>query len=170
MYCDCAMCIFTIICRCVFCWYCLQILSPLSGDVDIMKVRGRHQMGQFGSLVRPAVNTTITRLDHPGHDLAPVLCCAVLCCTVLCCTVLCCAALTHDVEVAEPGHGAGGVDLAHVLALVTPLHVADVQVPHAVPVVRHSDPGVPGWGRRKQNLAVVFSQSSQSAHYYCFHW
>ena len=91
-------------------------------------------------------------------------------CAVLYCTVLYCAALTHDVEVAEPGHGAGGVDLAHVLALVTPLHVADVQVPHAVPVVRHSDPGVPGWGRRKQNLAVVFSQSSQSAHYYCFHW
>ena len=45
-------------------------------------------MGQFGSLVRPAVNITITRLDHPGHDLAPVLCCAVLCCTVLYCTVL----------------------------------------------------------------------------------
>ena len=125
--------------------------------MDIMKVRGRHQMGQFGSLVRPAVNITITRLNHLGHDLAPVLYCTVLRCTVLYCTALYCAALTHDVEVAEPGHGAGGVDLAHVLALVAPLHVADVQVPHAVPVVRHSDPRVPGYWRRKRNFAVVFT-------------
>ena len=51
--------------------------------MDIMKVRGRHQMGQFGSLVRSAVNITITRLNHLGHDLAPVLYCTVLRCTVL---------------------------------------------------------------------------------------
>ena len=51
--------------------------------------------------------------------------------------------LTDNMKVAEPGLGARGVDLTHVLALVTPLHVPDMQVPHAVPVVRHADPGVP---------------------------
>ena len=31
-------------------------------------------------------------------------------------------------EVAQPGLGPGGVDLAHVLALVTPLHVPDKSI------------------------------------------
>ena len=64
-----------------------RILHPFLALMDIMKVRGRHQMGQFGSLVRPAVNITITRLNHLGHDLAPVLYCTVLYCAALYCTL-----------------------------------------------------------------------------------
>ena len=51
--------------------------------------------------------------------------------------------LTNNMQVAQPGLGPGSVDLAHVLALVGPLHVADVQVPHAVSVVTDADPRVP---------------------------
>ena len=51
--------------------------------------------------------------------------------------------LTNNMQVAQPGLGPGSVDLAHVLALVRPLHVPDVEVPHAVTVVAHPDPGVP---------------------------
>ena len=46
-------------------------------------------------------------------------------------------------EVAESGLGSGSVYLAHVLTLVAPLYIPDVQVPHAVPVVAHSDSGIP---------------------------
>ena len=52
--------------------------------------------------------------------------------------------LTHNVEVAEPGLGPGGVDLTHVLALIAPLDVSDVKIPHAVSVMTHPDPRVPG--------------------------
>ena len=47
-------------------------------------------------------------------------------------------------EVAESGLGPGGVDLTHVLTLITPLDISDVQIPNAVSVMTHPDPGVPG--------------------------
>ena len=46
-------------------------------------------------------------------------------------------------QVSQPGLGSGSVDLTHVLALVWPLHVSDVQVPHAVTIMTHPYPGVP---------------------------
>ena len=52
--------------------------------------------------------------------------------------------LTHNMEVAESGLGPGGVDLTHVLALIAPLDVSDVKIPHAVSVMTHPDPRVPG--------------------------
>ena len=47
-------------------------------------------------------------------------------------------------EDAEPGLGPGSVDLTHVLTLIAPLDVSDVKIPHAVSVMTHPDPRVPG--------------------------
>ena len=52
--------------------------------------------------------------------------------------------LTNNVDVAHVGEHGIGVDLAHVVALVLLLYVADVQVPCVVLVVSDLEPGDAG--------------------------
>ena len=90
MYCDCAMCIFTIICR--------FLLILFTDFISFEWGCGYHESegaASDGPIWQPGAAGS----QHNNHSSRPpwswsgtctVLCCAVLYCTVLYCTVLCC--------------------------------------------------------------------------------